>query len=523
MEMSVLSTREGVSSAEQKAGYARRRFLNGVLAAGTLGLLLSASPALAEDVPATKTTLLIGVARVDTTPTGPVALSGQFHLRIAREVETPLMANIVALESREGEKRLDTAVMISCDLISIPDEVLQLVREEVGKRLPEMDALKVFLNGTHTHTAPVLEPAKYSLPKEGVTPVEAYRSFLVRRVVEGIERAWNSRKPGSVTWGLGHAVVAYNRRAVYADGSAVMYGKTDVPTFRGIEGYEDHDVGVLFFWNADGELIGMGVNVSCPSQVVEGRSTINADFWQPVREVLRRRYGPQVCVLGWTGAAGDQSPRPIYRKAAEERMTRLRGLDSMGELARRIARAVDEAYEAVKDDRHGSVPLIHRVETVRLPRRLVTEAEYAEAKAAVEQAVSEIAQKPESADRLHRRMKWYEATVQRFEAERNDPNPTEEAELHVLRIGDAVICTNPFELFTDYGIQIKARSRAVQTFIIQLAGSGTYLPTERAVRGGGYSAVVHSSQVGPEGGQMLVDRTVELIDSMFGLRQIQQP
>jgi hypothetical protein len=52
-----------------------------------------------------------------------------------------------------------------------------------------------------------------------------------------------------------------------------------------------------------------------------------------------------------------------------------------------------------------------------------------------------------------------------------------------------------------------------------LAGCGTYLPTERAVRGGGYSAVVHSGQVGPEGGQVLVDRTVEAIDSVFGLRQ----
>ena len=196
-------------------------------------------------------------------------------------------------------------------------------------------------------------------------------------------------------------------------------------------------------------------------------------------------------------------------------MTRLRGLDSTGELARRITRAVDETYEAVKDDRHANVPLTHRVETVRLPMRLVTEAEYAEAKAASQLAADEIAKNPKATDRLHTRMKWCERTVQRFEAQKVDPNPTYEVELHVLRIGDAVICTNPFELFTDYGIRIKARSKAVQTFVIQLAGSGTYLPTERAVRGGGYSAVVHSGLVGPEGGQMLVDRTVEAIDSMF--------
>jgi hypothetical protein len=89
-------------------------------------------------------------------------------------------------------------------------------------------------------------------------------------------------------------------------------------------------------------------------------------------------------------------------------------------------------------------------------------------------------------------------------------------ELHVIRLGDVAICTNPFELFTDYGVQIKARSKALQTFVIQLAaGPGTYLPTERAVRGGGYSAIPQSNVVGPEGGQVLVDRTVEAINTMF--------
>ena len=169
----------------------------------------------------------------------------------------------------------------------------------------------------------------------------------------------------------------------------------------------------------------------------------------------------------------------------------------------------------VRNDRHAHIPLIHRVETVRLPSRLVTEAEYGQAKTACRQAADQIARDPEATDRLHRRMKWFERTIQRFEAQKTDPNPTYEVELHILRIGDAVICTNPFELFTDYGIQIKARSKAIQTFVIQLVGSGSYLPTERAVRGGGYSAVVHSSRVGPEGGQMLVDRTVEAIDSVF--------
>ena len=56
----------------------------------------------------------------------------------------------------------------------------------------------------------------------------------------------------------------------------------------------------------------------------------------------------------------------------------------------------------------------------------------------------------------------------------------------------------------------------MQTFVIQLTGpGGTYLPTERAVEGGGYSAVIQSNRVGPEGGQMLVERTVEAINALW--------
>ena len=88
-------------------------------------------------------------------------------------------------------------------------------------------------------------------------------------------------------------------------------------------------------------------------------------------------------------------------------------------------------------------------------------------------------------------------------------------ELHAIRLGDVAIATNVFELFTEFGIQIKARSRALQTFVIQLAGPGTYVPTGRAARGGGYSAIAESNLVGPEGGQMLADRTVELMNSLW--------
>lgn len=451
--------------------------------------------------------LWIGRAAVSITPERPVALSGQMHTRIAREVESPVTANVLALESRQGDKVLDQAILVSCDLVAIREGIAEQVRQRLKERLPGFDVGKLILNATHTHTAPVMLEGRYEIPKEGVMQPAEYFEFLVGRIAEAAVTAWEGRRPGAVGWGLGHAVVAQNRRAVYADGRAQMYGHTDRPDFRSIEGYEDHGVEVLFFWDRDHRLLATAINLPCPSQEVEGRSAVNADFWHQVRQRLHERYGEDLVVLAWTGAAGNQSPHLMFRRAAEERMRKLRGLDRLDELARRIVTAWEEAYEGARQEIRQDVPLVHRVESIDLPVRLVTDAELAAATAQVEALSQDPAKR--------RRMLWYQAVIDRHRRQQDGPPAPYTMELHVLRLGDVAMATNSFELFTEYGIQMKARSRALQTFVIQLAGPGTYLPTAEAVRGGGYSAIVESSVVGPEGGQVLVERTVEAINALW--------
>ena len=61
-------------------------------------------------------------------------------------------------------------------------------------------------------------------------------------------------------------------------------GKPTCLNLLNIEGMEDHDVNMLFFWDKSGKLIAMTIDVPCPAQEVENRSTVNADYWHPVRE-----------------------------------------------------------------------------------------------------------------------------------------------------------------------------------------------------------------------------------------------
>jgi len=474
---------------------------------GLTALFLISAEAVLKPQPASGGELRIGSATISITPEQPIALWGQMHTRVSTGVESPVMATVLALESTDDAKNVDQAVLVACDVVAIPDHVTKKVREAVAKQLPDFPLDRIILSGTHTHTGPVMTEGIYEIPTDGVMSPTAYVDFFAEQVAKGIAEAWNSRQPGKVGWGIAHAVVAYNRRSVYSDGSAVMYGPTNRADFQMIEGYEDHGVECLYFWNQQGQMIATAINVACPSQEVEGAATVNADFWHPVRESLKARHGQQLHVLGWTGAAGDQSPHLRFRKQAEDRMRALRGISRLDEIARRIVTAWEEALEGAAKEQHASVPFIHTVRTVELPGREVLEHEYQLAK----EKIADLSKQTGKQTLLW----WHGGVVRRYEHQLAGTVEPYRMELHVLRIGEIAITTNPFELYTDYGIQMKARSPALQTFVIQLAGPGTYLPSARAAAGGGYSAIAESNEVGPEGGQVLVEETLRDINALW--------
>lgn len=454
--------------------------------------------------------LLIGQATTDITPPLPVALAGQMHTRIAKEIETPVTASVVVLEKTSDGKKSEQTILISCDLVAIRKGVLEGFRAKLKQVEPEIDLDKIVINATHTHTAPVMNEGTYDIPKDVIQPT-AYREFLYDKLAKMTAKAWKNRKPGGVSWGLGHAVVAHNRRIVYMDGHAQMYGKTALPSFKKLEGAEDHGVEVLFFFDTNKKLTATAVNVACPGQEVEGRSAVNADYWHEVREQLRAIHGKDLIVLSWVGAAGDQSPHLMLRKAAEGRMIIAAQRTRLQEIGRRITRAVDDAWQVAKNDIHFDAPMQHSVRQLDLPVRKVTKEELALAKAEITK-LKEQAKK--SGSDTGWKQRWNQKTIDRFAKQDNEPYLP--MELHVIKIGDIAIATNPFELYTEFGLRMKARSPALQTFVIQLSQStGAYLATDEATRGGSYSAIINSCLVGPEGGDLLTDETVKDISVMW--------
>jgi hypothetical protein len=450
--------------------------------------------------------LWIGAATTSITPDRPVALDGQFHTRLSRGVDNPLTASAVAIEARMNGGPGDAVIFVSCDLAGIRPALLQPVRERLRAKLPDLDPRQVVLSATHTHTAPVTEEGKYAIPSGGVIAPAEYVAFTAERLADLTVNAWTQRAPGGVSWAIGEVVVGHNRRAVYADGSARMYGNTGEASFRSLEGGADHSLQALFFWDRGGRPLAACLLVPCPAQEVEGLSTLHADFWHEARAQFRAALSIDIPVLAWTGAAGDISPHRMVHKAAASRMLALRGLTPVQDIGRRIAGEAADLFRAAGRDVRRDVAFAHRIADLALPLRRITDEEAAAARRQAE----ELARTGDTT----LRGAWHQAVADRHA--RQDMEADHVTEVHIVRIGDVAIATNPFELFQDYGLQIQGRSHATQTFVLQLtAGCGGYLPTRRAVEAGGYSAVVESCLVGPEGGEVLVDRTVEWINGLW--------
>ena len=339
-----------------------------------------------------------------------------------------------------------------------------------------------------------------------MTPAEC-RDWIAERIAQAVVEAWETRKPRLLARAFGHAVVGHNRLAVYADGSAQMYGRTHRDDFACIAGYEDHSLDMLFAYEPDGTLAGAVLAIPCSSQVTEQLEEFSADYWHDVRLELRRRFGERLHVVGLCSPAGDQSPHMLLYSEQELEMLQRRGLTQRQEIAQRVADAVGRALACTRPEKDKEWPLTFRTRRPGLAPRRITRAERDWA----EKTRAEwIAKKGES-------QSWWpsrqQAVVDAFDHPRRlKPVPVE---LHILRLGDMAIATNPFELFLDYGLQIKARSPAAQTMLIQLVGHGMYLPTARCMQGGAYSVIPAVSSVGPEGGAQLVEETLAAISELF--------
>ena len=528
----------------------------GIMAAAAMFSLVAAEPA-----------LKIGWGRRSLNPGRPVAITGQFYLRVSLGEYTPVVAEALVLENGR-----DAAIFVSADMVSLRGGILDMACAKIRDKAPDVPVDKLILNATHTHAGPSFSAVRPAAPAENMKymPTAEIKDFLSTQIADAVVDAWKSRAPGSVAFGYGFATVGHSRRTVYSkeqqlppdvlknragafvNGLGRMYGNTAEDTFSHYEAGADAFANFMFTFDAAGKLTGAVVNVPCPAQTNEHAWVLHAGFWHPVRTKLRAKYG-DIGVVAQCAAAGDLSPRQLHYRAAELRRYKLkypelyREIERTGlpypegffataeeeqrrreydlcellraeDIASRIAAAFDEVLDWAGKDKLTDPVFRHEVAVVKLARRMVTEAEFRENKRNYEEMGAEKARLERSGRPIPRtlvsRMNRCKRTLDRYEAQKRDPCIA--TCVHAVRIGDFAFASNRFELFIDFMHRIQGRSPFVQTIVVQLVAdpgsdSGSYLATERAVANKGYSAILQSNQVSPAGGQQLVDFTLDML------------
>ena len=131
--------------------------------------------------------LRIGWAIEDITPDGPVSLHGQYYERISTYVQSPLKATACAIESTDEKGNKEQAIMVSVDLVNIPRALQDSLRISIMDQIPDFDIRKLFLNATHTHSAPN--------PDFNSNPDARFKKMLSDKLSKVVVSAWNNRKP----------------------------------------------------------------------------------------------------------------------------------------------------------------------------------------------------------------------------------------------------------------------------------------------------------------------------------------
>ena len=124
--------------------------------------------------------LRIGWAQSDITPQLPASLRGQYYERIAHEVQSPLKLTACAIDSVSREGVTEQAIMVSADVLNLGRPLQDSIRDLVKGQIPDFDVSQLFLNATHSHTAPDPDPSS------------EFGRLVMRKAGEAVVSAWQA-------------------------------------------------------------------------------------------------------------------------------------------------------------------------------------------------------------------------------------------------------------------------------------------------------------------------------------------
>src|SRR3954464_5674188 len=152
-----------------------------------------------------------GVAKVNITPELPIWLSGYGgRNRPANSKHDDLWAKCLVIEDAAGHR----AALVTMDLVGMPRDISQVVCKQIEEKF-KLPRAAIALCVSHTHSGPVVRGnlmAMYSLDEDQSRRIKEYKAALIEKLVSVVGEAIGSMKPAKLSWGIGEAGFAINRR-----------------------------------------------------------------------------------------------------------------------------------------------------------------------------------------------------------------------------------------------------------------------------------------------------------------------
>jgi hypothetical protein len=204
----------------------------------------------------------------------------------------------MALEDAAGNK----VVIVTADIIGfsldMTDAVSKRIEDAYG--IPRSNLL---FNSSHTHCGPVVKNdglhITYGLEGANEERAVEYTRELAEMVYRAIDASIKDLAPGTLSWGIGEAMFAKNRRA---------YGTGGVSNDFNPIGPVDHDVPVLLAKGADGVVRGVLFGYACHNTTLSIQE-FNGDYAGFAQLTVERAF-PGATALFAQGCGGDQNPLP---------------------------------------------------------------------------------------------------------------------------------------------------------------------------------------------------------------------
>lgn len=424
------------------------------------------------------TQLLFGTGRAVITP--PLGLElcgyGPYLGRKSTEVHQDLHCTALALS--DGEQ---TYVLISNDLVWLDRTLVDAIHRQI-QRAHGLDAARVILTNTHTHSGPaVMKTVAWGEPDM------AYWHTLPPLMSEAVGQALRDLQPGRIG-----------------------FGRVEIPelSVNRVEpdGPVDREALLFRIDDRQGNLRAAGINFSAHPVTLGASSLICGDYVGDGVAKMEQALNGDARILFFQGNCGNLNCRGFG--------SGLEMLDANGTLLK------DCVLPALKEiDTISAITLSGDTVEMPLPMQVP---DRADVEREIEDYEGQIAAYNGDQNAREYRQLRFERDWRRTRLELIDgPHPQRiEFRVSYLRINDAVLVAHPLELFLEYGEAIKAASPFVHTLIAGYANEAIgYLarPQDFTLQGFGHYAAVYAPRIcrhlefQPEAGEVFRDHITALL------------